>query len=219
MATGAIGEFGPILKLKSQMTWCAVPGGPVLEAGLGQAGGDVDALEVELGGRREHAHRAHDGEADGHQRHDDAQAGGDAGQVQRQPGAAGHHQVAEHALGEVDRSRRRPERGGHDEAEDVEHPGHEPGVDVVAAGGSVGVGRDGVEQQPDEKKTVGMPMVTSMRAIISPRRLRSSMNRVVIMASGRDPRSPVVGARCPGARRCGARAGDIVVIRRPPVGS
>ena len=80
-----------------------VVGRPVLEAGAGQTGGDVDAVVAELGRGGEHAHRADDGEADRHQRHDDGQAGRDPRQVERQPRTAGHHQVAEHPLGEVDR--------------------------------------------------------------------------------------------------------------------
>ena len=76
---------------------------------------------------------------DRHQGHDDGEPGRDPSQVERQSGAAGHHQVPEHPLGEVDRSRRGAQGGGDDEAEDVQHAGHQAGVDVVAAGRSVGL--------------------------------------------------------------------------------
>ena len=74
------------------------------------------------------------------------------------------------------------------------------------------------------RKTVGMPMFTTIRAIMSPRRLRSSMNLVVIMRAGGDPRSPVVARRID---RRGRRAGvgpvaptsGTVVTPRPPVDS
>jgi hypothetical protein len=79
--------------------------------------------------------------------HDDGQAGRDSSQVEGKPRTAGHHQVSEHALGEVDRSGGATERGGHDEAEDEHHPGDQIGEDVVAAGRTVGVRRNGVGQQ------------------------------------------------------------------------
>ena len=69
------------------------------------------------------------------------------------------------------------------------------------------------------RKTVGMTMVTKIRAAMSPRRFRSSMNRVVII--------PPVGIHDPrrsGARPRGMGAGaeavtsEITVIRMPPVG-
>ncbi len=129
-----------------------VVGGPALEAGSRQAGGDVRALEVQLGGRGEHTHRAHHREADGDQGDDDGQPGGDTGQIDRQSAASRHNQVAEHTLGEVDRSRRSAQGGGHDEPEDVEHPRHEAREDVRAAGGTIGVGREGVQQQPDDEE-------------------------------------------------------------------
>ncbi len=146
LATAAIGEDGPILKLKLQMTSSGVVGGPALEAGARQVDGHVHTVEVELGRSGEDAHCADDGEADRHQRQDDRQPGGDPSQIQRQSGTAGHHQMAEHPVGEVGGTRRGAEGGGHDEAEDVQHARDKRGVDGIAAGRPVGLGRKGMEQ-------------------------------------------------------------------------
>ena len=95
-------------------------------------------------------------------------------------------------------------------------------IDVVAAGRAVRLRGDGVGDQADTRKTVGRPMFTTIRAIISPRRLRSSRSRVVIMAP--------VGIRDPGGRgsrrrRSAAGAGGAASTSvdgrhcGPPVGS
>ena len=62
-----------------------------------------DAVVAESGRCGRHPDDAHDGEPDGDEGHDDAQAGRDAGEVERQPGAAGDHVVAEHPLGQIHR--------------------------------------------------------------------------------------------------------------------
>ena len=129
-----------------------VVGGPALEAGLRQIDGHVHTVELEPGRCGEHAYGADDGEAHRHQGHDDGESRRDPSQVQRKAGAAGHDQVPEHPLAEVGRSRRGAQGGGDDEAEDVQHPGHQARVDVVAAGRPVGMRRKRVEQQPDDEE-------------------------------------------------------------------
>src|SRR6266567_7382696 len=59
------------------------------EAGVGQAGRYVHVRVIDDGRRGEGGYRADDRD----QRHENRQSGGDAGQVERQPGPAGHHQV------------------------------------------------------------------------------------------------------------------------------
>ena len=70
---------------------------------------------------------------------------------------------------------------------------------------------------------MGMPMVTRIRAIMRPRRLRSSMNRVAIMppVGIHDPRrSRGHGDRRRSRGRSRVRStSGVVVIASPPVGS
>ena len=71
---------------------------------------------------------------------------------------------------------------------------------------------------------VGIPMFTRTSAIMSPRRLRSSMNLVAIMAPVgiHDPRRSCDGpppAAIPSGAGTGAPTSGIVVIPKPPVGS
>ena len=143
--------------LKLQMTSSAWSAAQLSRPARDRSTGTVTPLKLEPGRRGEHAHRADDGEAHRHQRHDDGESRGDPGQIERQAGAAGHHQVPEHPLGEVGGSRRGAQGGGHDEAEDVQHARDERGVDVVAAGGPVGLRRNGMEQQSDRQEDRGDP--------------------------------------------------------------
>ena len=88
-------------------------------------------------------------------------------------------------------------------------PATEAGEDVVAAGRPVGVGGEGVQEQADDEEDGRDADGDEDRAIMRPRRLRSSMIRVAIMAGGGDPRSPVVGPGPPMRWQCraGARQG------------
>lgn len=65
--------------------------------------------------------------------------------------------VAEHTLGQVDRTRRRTQRGRHDEAEHVQDAGDQGDVDVAPAGGPVRVRIDGVSYQSDRQEEGGEP--------------------------------------------------------------
>ena len=121
---------------------------PAVQGGSRQPHRDVDAVVVELRRRGEHAHRADDRVADRHHGDDDGQPGRDPGEIQGQTGAARDDQVAEHPLGEVDRPRRAADDGRHDEPEDVHETGHQRGEDAVAAGRPVGLGGDGMRDQP-----------------------------------------------------------------------
>ena len=124
---------------------------PALElrlAELGRDGDPVDANRGRLRGAREAGHQAHDGEGHGDQRQDDRQAGRDPGQVEREARAAGDHQVPEHPVGQVRRSRRGPEGRGDDEPE----LGHRLAQELEhrrTAGRPVALRVDHVEQQPD----------------------------------------------------------------------
>ncbi len=68
------------------------------------------------------------------------------------------------------------------------------------------------------RNTKGMPTVTTISAIMSPRRLRSSINLVVIMApvGTHDPRR---SCRLPAGGRRPVAISMSVVTPRPPVGS
>ena len=111
-----------------------------------------------------------------------AKPGGDPGQIERQSGAAGHHQMAEHPLGKIHRPRRTAQGGGNDEAEDVHHAGDEAGVNRVAAGRAVGLRVEGVREQPDDEKERRYPDVHHDQRDHEPATLWSSMNLVAIMA-------------------------------------
>ena len=99
--------------------------GPVLETGA-DTRGHVHALVVEFGGRGKDAHGADDRETGGDHRHDDRESGGDTSKIQGEARATGDHQVAEHALGEVDRSRGTTQRRRDDEPEHVHDTGTRP---------------------------------------------------------------------------------------------
>ena len=169
-----------------------VRGRPVLEAGERQTCRDVvDALVAQLGRGCEDTDDADDREADATMGTDDRESRGYPRQVQREPRPTGHDEVPEHALGEVDRPGGAADDGGDDEAEDVHDASHEAREDVVAAGRTVGLGSDRVERSGGPtRKIVGMPMFTTRRAIMRPRRLRSSMILVAIIAplGTHDPR-------------------------------
>ena len=192
--------------------------GPVLQTGLGQSGRKVDALIVDLGGCGEHAHRTDDGEADGDQRYHDGQAGRYPRQVERQPRPAGHHQVTEHPLGEVDRSGRAAQGGGHDEAEDVEDAGHQGVEDVLAAGRPVGLRCKRVGQQADGEEDGGDADGDEDQGhhqTPPPAQLHEPGGD---HPTGRDPRAPSVGSVTQGiGAGTGASTSEVAVIPTPPI--
>jgi len=126
--------------------------GPVLEAGAGKAGRHVHVRVVDERRGGEDAYRADDRVADRDQRHDDRQSGGNPGQIQRQPGPAGHDQVPEHSFGEVTRSRRAAHRGRDDVTENGQEAGYQDYEDLVAAGGWIGARRERMGEQANEEK-------------------------------------------------------------------
>jgi hypothetical protein len=100
--------------------------------------------------------------------------------------------VSEHPFGEVDGSRRGPQRRGDDEPEDIQHAGDEADVLVVAAGRPVGMRGDGVEEQPDpqvdRRDADGHRHQGDHEAAPLAKLLESRGDH----GTGRDPRSPVV---------------------------
>ena len=127
-------------------------GSPVVQGGAGERMGNVDPVIVELCRSGEHADRADDGVPDRHHGDDDGQSSGNPGQIEGQTGPAGDHQVAEHPLGEVDRTGRAADHGRHDEPEDVHEPRHQGGEDAVAAGWAVGPGGHRVGDEAHAEK-------------------------------------------------------------------
>jgi len=131
-----------------------------------KGGGHVHTIVIEPRRSREDAHRADDGETGRHQ-----------GTMMAKPAGIRARYSAKRERPVTTRCRNIPsvrstdppssQRGGDDEAEDVEHAGAKTRVDVVAAGRPVGLRRECVGEQPYEKEDGGMPMFTRIRAIMS----------------------------------------------------
>ena len=137
------------------LSW--MPQDPALElrlAELGRDGDPVSGNRRRLRGARVTGHQAQQGKGHGDQRQDNRQAGRDPGQVQRDARAAGDHQVPEHPVGQVRRSRRSPEGRGHDEPE-LGHRLAEELETSRAAGRPVALRVGQVEHEPDTQDQDG----------------------------------------------------------------